>query len=173
LTVDLNAEDLFDNVELLRSITLRSPECIKVVACDGRLLQMNPAGLVMIETDDWDSVRHACTFDLVAPEHRDAWIANHERVCAGESLVWEFDLISFKGTRRSMETHAAPIALSDGTRAQLAITRDVTERKNSNAALQRLNAALEQNVHERTQELEAALRRLQETSAALNCWWTA
>src|SRR5450432_1255982 len=93
LTVDLTAEDLFDNVELLRSITLRSPECIKIVALDGRMLQMNPAGLAMIEADDWDSVRHASAFDLIAPEHRDAWIANHERVCAGESLVWEFDVM--------------------------------------------------------------------------------
>jgi PAS domain S-box-containing protein len=163
LTVDLASEDLFDNVELLRSITLRSPECIKVVAQDGRLLQMNPAGLIMIETDDWNSVKHACTFDLVAPEHRDVWIANHERVCAGESLVWEFDIISLKSTRRSMETHAAPIALSDGSTGQLAITRDVTERKDASAALQHLNAALEQKVRERTQELEAALRRLQES----------
>jgi PAS domain S-box-containing protein len=163
LSVDLSAGDLFDNVELLRSITLRSPECIKVVALDGRLLQMNPAGLVMIETDDWDCVRHVSAFDLIAPEHRDAWIANHERVCAGESLIWEFDIISLKGTRRSMETHAAPIALSDGTTGQLAITRDVTERKNSSAALQQLNAALEEKVHERTRELEAAIRKLQES----------
>ncbi|HEV7357959.1 MAG TPA: PAS domain S-box protein [Steroidobacteraceae bacterium] len=163
LPLDLSAEGLFDNVELLRSITLRSPECIKVVALDGRLLQMNPAGLAMIETDEWNSVRHACVFDLIAPEHRDAWIANHERVCAGESLIWEFDIVSLEGTRRSMETHAAPIALSDGTAGQLAITRDVTERKNSNTALQQLNAALEEKVHERTRELEAALHRLQES----------
>jgi PAS domain S-box-containing protein len=163
LTVDLSAEDLFDNAELLRSITLRSPECIKVVALDGRLLQINPAGLAMIETDEWNSVRHACVFDLIAPEHRDAWIANHERVCAGQSLIWEFDIIGLEGTRRSMETHAAPIALSDGTAGQLAITRDVTERKNSNTALQQLNAALEEKVRERTRELEAALNRLQES----------
>jgi len=163
LSVDLTAEDLFDNVELLRSIALRSPECIKVVAHDGSLLQMNPAGLVMIETDDWNSVKQLCTFDLVAPEHRDGWIANHERVCAGESLVWEFDIIGLKGTRRSMEAHAAPIALSDGATGQLAITRDVTERKKSSVALQQLNAALEQNVRDRTQELQAALSRLQES----------
>src|SRR5438105_2210653 len=124
LTVDLTAEDMFDSVELLRSITLRSPECIKVVAHHGGLLQMNPAGLLMIEADDWNSVKHACTFDLIAPEHRDAWIANHERVCAGESLVWEFDLIGLKGARRSMETRAGPIGLSDGTSGHLAITRD-------------------------------------------------
>jgi PAS domain S-box-containing protein len=152
-----------DNVELLRSITLRSPECIKVVAPDGRLLQMNPAGLAMIESDDWDSVKHLSTLDLVAPEHRDTWILNHQRVCDGESLVWEFDIISLKGMRRSMETHAAPIALGDGTMGQLAITRDVTERKRSGTELQQLNADLEEKVRERTRELQAALSKLQES----------
>ncbi len=163
LPIDLTAEELFDNVDLLRSITLRSRECIKVVAQDGRLLQMNPAGLGMIEADNWNAVKNACTFDLLAPEHRDAWIANHRRVCAGESLIWEFDIIGLKGTRRSMETHAAPIALSDGGTGQLAITRDVTERKKSNKALQELNADLERKVRERTRELETALTRLQES----------
>ena len=156
-------EDLFDNIDLLRSITLRSPECIKVVARDGRLLQMNPAGLAMIETDAWDRVKGLSTFELVAPEHRAGWLANHQRVCGGESLVWEFDIIGLKGTRRSMETHAAPITLSDGTTGQLAITRDVTERKDANRALQQLNAVLEAKVRERTRELETALERLQET----------
>jgi PAS domain S-box-containing protein len=152
-----------DRAELLRAITETSPECIKVVARDGRLLQMNPAGLVMIEAESWKSVEFACTFDLIAPEHKAAWLANHERVCDGENLNWEFDIIGLKGTRRNMETHATPIALTDGTVGQLAVTRDVTERKNSGNALLQLNSELEEKVTERTRELEAALNRLQTT----------
>jgi PAS domain S-box-containing protein len=150
-----------DRAELLRAITETSPECIKVVARDGRLLQMNPAGLVMIEAESWKSVEFACTFDLIAPEHRAAWLANHERVCDGENLNWEFDIIGLKGTRRNMETHATPITLTDHTVGQLAVTRDVTERKNSGNALLQLNSELEEKVIERTRELEAALNRLQ------------
>lgn len=149
--------------ELLRAITETSPECIKIVARDGRLLQMNPAGLAMIEADCWQGVAHACTFDLIAPEDRNAWIANHQRVCDGEKRVWEFDIVSLKGERRNMQTHAMPITLSDGTVAQLAVTRDVTER-NSLADIQRqLKAELQEKIKERTQELEAALNRLQES----------
>jgi PAS domain S-box-containing protein len=152
-----------DNVELLRSITLRSPECIKVVAPDGRLLQMNPAGLAMIESDDWDTVKQLSVLDLVAPEHKDAWVLNHQRVCEGESLIWDFDIINLKGLRRSMETHATPISLGDGSTGQLAITRDVTERKRSGAELKLLNANLEEKIRERTRELQAALSKLQES----------
>jgi PAS domain S-box-containing protein len=149
--------------DLLRAMTATSPECIKVVARDGRLLQMNPAGLAMIDAASWQSVEHAPTSDLVAPEHQDVWLANHLRVCAGERLIWEFDIIGLKGVRRNVETHASPLALSDGSTGQLAITRDVTERNQSRDAQRQLNAQMEEMVKERTSELEAALRRLQES----------
>jgi PAS domain S-box-containing protein len=139
------SDDLHASDELLRAITEASSECIKVVARDGRLLQMNPAGLAMIDADSWQSVAQACAFDLVAPEFRSRWIANHQRVCAGERLVWEFDMVGLRGARRRMQTRATPIALSDGTLAQLAVTREVTE------------------LDERTHELEAARERLRET----------
>jgi PAS domain S-box-containing protein len=139
------------------------PECIKVVARDGRLLTMNPAGLAMIEADSWDLVRDAQTADLIAPEHCDQWLENHVRVCHGESLEWEFDIISLKGTRRHMETHATPLSLADGTTAQLAVTRDITASKTADAELQRLNSELEEKVSQRTGALEAALARLTES----------
>jgi PAS domain S-box-containing protein len=155
--------DLYASGDLLRAVTETSPECIKVVASDGRLLQMNPAGLAMIDADSWRSVELASTLDLVAPEHRSMWLANHQRVCAGETRIWEFDIVGLKGTRRKMETHASPLALSDGTTGQLAISRDVTERNKARDAQRRLNAELEERIRARTAELEAALHRLQES----------
>jgi PAS domain S-box-containing protein len=112
-----------------RAIIEGTPECVKMVAADGRLLHMNPAGLGMIEADDFETVHEADVFALVVDEHRDQWQANHARVVAGESLSWEFDIIGLKGTRRSMETHAVPLRLPDGSVAQLATTRDVSERR--------------------------------------------
>jgi PAS domain S-box-containing protein len=157
------SEGVLDDGDLLRAVFETTPECIKIVARDGRLLRMNAAGLRMIEAAGWESVENACTFDLIAPEHRSHWLAQHYRVCAGENLAWEFDIIGLNGTRRSMETHAAPIALDDGTTGQLAITRDVTARKQSSAELRQLNLELEEKVSERTRELERALNRLQES----------
>jgi len=157
------SRQLFASDDLSRAVTENSPECIKVVAADGRLLQLNPAGLAMIGADSWESIARAYTFELVAPEHQSMWRANHERVCAGETLVWEFDIVGLKGVRRNMETHASPIALSDGSTGQLAITRDVTERKQSRDAQLLLHAELEEKVSERTRELETAIHRLQET----------
>jgi PAS domain S-box-containing protein len=124
---------------------------------------MNPAGLRMVEAESWKNVELACTVDLIAPDHKAAWLANHERVCDGESFNWEFDIIGLKGTRRHMETHAAPIRLADGTVGQLALTRDVTEQKNSANALRQLNTELEEKVIWRTHELQEALDRLRKS----------
>ena len=154
---------LHASAELSSAITETCPECIKVVAPDGRLLQMNPAGLAMIDADCWESVAHASTLEVVAPEHQSMWLANHKRVCAGEVLVWEFDVVGLKGVLRNMETHAAPIALSDGSTGQLAITRDVTARNQARVVERRLQAELEEKVTARTAELEAAVCRLQES----------
>jgi PAS domain S-box-containing protein len=122
-------DQLLESPQLLRAIIDTTPECIKIVARDGALIHMNPAGLKMVEAPTAESVEGESTFDLIAPEHRETWRVMHERVCDGESLVWEFDIIGLKGTRRHMQTNGAPLQMPDGSVAQLAITRDVTEQK--------------------------------------------
>ena len=115
----------------LRAVVEASPECVKIVAADGSLEFMNPAGLSMIEGDSEPAVRGACVFDLIAPEYRENWIERHRRVCGGERLSWEYEIVGLKGTRRWMETHAVPLPLPDGSVAQLAVTREITARKHA------------------------------------------
>jgi len=130
---------------MLEAIIATTPDCIKLVAKDGTLLQMNAAGCDIIGAPAQRLVGTPI-FDVIAPEHRDQWRENHTRVCAGEKLSWEFDLIGAQG-RRHMETHAAPLPMPDGTVAHLAVTRDVTCRKAQDHALreqkQRLQDLLE------------------------------
>jgi PAS domain S-box-containing protein len=147
----------------LQTLVEATPDCIKVVAADGRLLLMNTAGLRMIEAQSFERVDGACTFDLIAPEHGDLWRAHHERVCRGETLVWQFDLIGLAGARRTVETHAAPLGLEDGTVAQLAIVRDISKRIDVQQSLHHVNEDLEEKVRQRTRALQIALDRLQET----------
>jgi PAS domain S-box-containing protein len=121
--------ELRESEALQRAITDATPECIKLVGSDGALLQMNSVGLRMIEADGFDQVSGLEASELIAPEHRAAWRENHRRVLAGEKLSWEYDIVGLKGARRAMETHAVPLELPDGRVAQLAVTRDVTQRK--------------------------------------------
>jgi PAS domain S-box-containing protein len=120
---------LADSEARLRGVFDTTPECIKVVAPDGTLLRMNPAGLGMIEAETSSEVEGHSIFGLIAPEDLSTWRANHARVCAGEAVSWEFGIIGLHGGQRRMEAHAAPLRLPDGRVAQLAITRDVTARR--------------------------------------------
>jgi PAS domain S-box-containing protein len=142
--------------DTLEAIVGLTPECIKIVAPGGELLHMNAAGLEMIGADSWDRVANVSTFDLIAPECLRDWRDHHERVCRGERLAWEFEIVGLNGERRHMETHAGPIELADGAIGQLAITRDIGARLDNEAALHRV-------LDERTVELERALVRLGET----------
>jgi PAS domain S-box-containing protein len=119
----------------LAAVVETTPECIKIVAEDGTLLQMNAAGLGMIEAAAPDEAIGASVFDIIAPEHLEEWRRRHGVVCGGERQDWEFEIVGFNGTRRQMETHAVPFVMQDGTVAQLAITRDVTERNRWESAL--------------------------------------
>ena len=46
---------------------------------------------------------------VIAPEHRAAFAAMHQRVIAGESMQLEFEVQGLKGGRRRLETHAVPM----------------------------------------------------------------
>ena len=152
-----------DGDPFLQAIIEETPECIKIVGPEGSLLRMNGAGLRMIEAESWITVEGASTPNLIAEEDRATWLANHGRICAGEKLAWRFDIVGLKGTRRHMETHAVPIRLGDGRTGQLAITRDVGERRQTELALQSANEQLDQLVKERTKELERTSSKLGET----------
>ncbi len=119
--------------ERWRQIYETEPECVKVVSAAGRLEAMNPAGLKMVGADALDQVCGATVLDLIAPEHRDAFLAMHRSVIGGESRQLQFEIIGLRGRRRWMETHAVPLHNADGTVSQLGITHDITELKQSEA----------------------------------------
>ncbi len=127
-TVRERTAELRQSESHLRAIVESEPECIKIVDAQGLLTQMNPAGLAMIEADSLEQVLGRDVKTLLAPEYREAFAAMHQGVLAGESLHMEFEVLGLKGGRRWLETHAAPL-LVNGQPVQLAITRDITTRK--------------------------------------------
>jgi PAS domain S-box-containing protein len=122
--------------ERLRALIDTEPECVKLLDAQGRLLEMNAAGLRMIEADAAEAVLGQCVYGLLVPEHAAAFRSLTERVCRGERGSLEFELIGLKGTRRWLETHAVPFRDEDsGETRLLAITRDITERRRLAEAL--------------------------------------
>jgi PAS domain S-box-containing protein len=123
------------NHRLLQAIVDTTPESISIVALDGTIRYVNPAGAAALEASGAGAVEGRSMLAFIRPEHRTRWSANHARVCRGERLIWEFDLVGLRGTLRHMEAHATPLEMPDGTIAELAITRDATHRREAEDAL--------------------------------------
>ncbi len=126
----------------LRAIVETEPECVTVVASNGNILQMNPAGLAMFEADSFAKVGGKSVFPFIAPEHVAAFQAFFRGICGGNRASLEFEIVGLKGTRRWVESHAVPIADEAGASCVLAVMRDLTERKQAEKALRRLSARL-------------------------------
>ena len=123
----------------LRTIIETEPECVKVIGQGGELLDMNAAGLAMLEVDSLEEARDRSLPAFLLPEHRQPFMDLHQRVMSGENGMLEFEIVGRKGTRRWLETHAAPVRDADGKIvSMLGISRDITERRYSEERIQYL-----------------------------------
>jgi PAS domain S-box-containing protein len=153
---------------LRRQIIEAEPECVKLLDRQGRLLEMNPAGLRMIEADSLDQVVGHCVYPMVDEEQRAAFKALNEGAFLGRGGQMEFGMVGLRGTRRWMEVHILPLAGQGPISAALAISRDLTAQRRAQedarerlvelAHLERLSTmgeALAQLTHEINQPLHA------------------
>ena len=132
----------------LRTVLDTTPECIKVVGRDGTLLDMNLAGLALIEAASLETVAGSSVYPLVVERDRDVVRAAIEAAFDGESTHSEFEIVTLGGRRRVMESRIGPLRDESGVIiAALCMTRDITERRAS---------------EERLRESEARFRRLVE-----------
>jgi PAS domain S-box-containing protein len=126
-----------------QAIVETTPECVKIVARDGTLLFMNTPGLTMVGATSAEAVTGKNVYDIIAAEDRDRFREFNERICQGEKATLQFEILGLEGARRHMETHAAPLRHVDGTTVQLAITHDITERKQAEGSALLLSAIVD------------------------------
>lgn len=149
--VDERTAELRATSAYLRTILESEPECVKIISPDGKLEDMNAAGLSMIEAESLQQVRGLDVYSLISSEYRGAFVDLNRRVIAGESCTLEFELEGLRGGKRLVETHAVPlIDPESGATRQLAITRDITAKR----AFEREQAELEGQLRQK-QKLES------------------
>jgi PAS domain S-box-containing protein len=128
--------DRHDSQERLRTVIDSDPDCVKQLDAEGRLLDMNRAGLAMIQAENIEQVRGMDIVQVIAPEYRAAFNDLHRRVFAGGSGTLEFEIIGLKGKRSWLSTHAVPLRDAAGKiQAALGITRDISRRRIAERAL--------------------------------------
>ncbi len=128
----------------LQAIVDNEPECVKLVSRDGVLLEMNPAGLAMVEATSADQVIGKPVLMLIHPDDRAAFQALHDRVLAGGRGSLSFRFIGVRGGVRWLDTSSVPLRNPKGrVTSVLSVTRDVTEQRNAEDLLRRTTAELE------------------------------
>ncbi len=115
------------NEARLQAIFDVEPECVVLLTQEG---------LSMVEADSRDAVVGKPIFPLLAEAHRAAFRDFLSAVCRGEVRQIEFDIVGLKGTRRAMDSRAAPFpdpaTAGVGT---LAVMRDMAEQERAEQAL--------------------------------------
>ncbi|MES2641672.1 MAG: PAS domain S-box protein [Myxococcota bacterium] len=119
----------------LRLIIATDPDCVSILSPEGRLVDVNPAGLALLGASTLDEVRGRPLREFVSPEDRDAYVAMETRVAAGEVVTVDLAIVGLAGTRRCLELHAAPLRERGRTLGLLGIARDLTERRRTEEEL--------------------------------------
>ena len=159
--IDLQA--LKESEARYRTILEAEPECVKTIDKECRLIEMNPAGLEMIEAPNMDAVRGADVLSLVLPDYIEVFKSSVEAAFRGESSKVQFEIRGLKGTHRFMEQSAVPLFDPENPNhviEMLAVTRDITAQKHSTDDLLQAKTVVEENnknlegtVEERTNHL--------------------
>jgi len=127
---------LADRENLLRTVIDSDPHAVTLISPELKLMQINRSGLELMEAGSVEEALARADGSLVAPGHRDAVRAVMDRALEGHPGEIEFEMVSLKGTRRTLEMQAVPLRDQSGTvTAVLTIARDVTEHRRLEAQL--------------------------------------
>jgi len=122
--------ELLESENRLRTIFETEPECIKLLDRDCRVMDMNPAGLAIIEAGNISQVVGHNALDFIGEQNRDDFENLNKRVFEGHTGTLEFSITTLKGAFRWMEMHAVPLRNNAGeVISALSVARDITDKK--------------------------------------------
>lgn len=117
--------------EFKRTLMDASPDCVKVLDLDGRVVHMNTPGLCAMEIDDFGTVCGQEWEALWPPSARADIQHSRTKAAGGEVSSFEAFCPTAKGRSKWWEVTVSPVrdALGGQVVQLLSISRDITERK--------------------------------------------
>jgi PAS domain S-box-containing protein len=124
--------NLEESQNRLKTILDNEPECVKVLNEAGEILEINPAGLAMLEADSLDQIKSTDLATIVNEPYFNQFTELINSVFKGKSGKLEFQITGLRGTHRWLETSAVPLRTAEGKiQSMLSVTRDISDRKAS------------------------------------------
>ncbi|HMS84624.1 MAG TPA: PAS domain S-box protein [Nitrospira sp.] len=142
-----------ESEERYRTLVELSPSGV-FVFCEGRTVYVNRTGALLMGAQDPQDILDRPTFEFIHPDYHQEVRENVKRLFEGGVSVHSAERVYVRldGTTIPVQVEAGRITW-DGKPAILGIFSDITERKRAEEALAKLNATLEQQVSDRTEEL--------------------
>jgi len=140
------AEAVRESEAFRRSAFENSPDCLKILGTDGRVLEMNEAGCRLMEVDDFESIRGTLWSDLWPAANRET--VREALAVARSGRVGRFQGFNptLKGAPKYWDVSVSGVPGPDGRPFRLiGVARDVTE---------------ERRAEQRVRESELMLRQL-------------
>ncbi|MGY2895648.1 PAS domain-containing sensor histidine kinase [Deinococcus sp. UYEF24] len=132
----------------LQAIVDGSSDCIKVLDLDGHLLSMNAGGMETMEIEDFSSCHYTMWPEFWKGEAKTQVQEALEAARAGQTVNFEGPADTFLGSPRWWEVRVSPIRDQSGEVTRLlAISRDVTPRRNAEQSLLENERGLQERAH--------------------------
>ena len=129
---------LCDLLEIYKAMIAASPDAVTMTDLSGRIIYVSPQTLALHGYGDESELMGRSAFDLIAPEdHREALANLKLTLEQGQVKGLEYKLLRKDGQRFIGELNTALVRDGQGRpQAFIAFTRDITERKRAETALQ-------------------------------------
>ncbi len=154
-------QQLKSSQELLQQYMDSANELVQSVAQDGSFITVNKSWLKTLGYSDED-VKDLKIFEIIAPESQDTFSNIFQKLCDGQEFQsFEITYIAKDGKRVILEGNSICMVQQGKLAHTRSFFRDITDRRNVELELKKLNEDLEIRVKEKTLELEHTNAQLQ------------
>jgi PAS domain S-box-containing protein len=137
------AKALAESENRLRTILETVPECIKLIDTKGELVYMNPAGLAMIEAEEFEHIKGRKGLDTINRPYQKDFYKLITTVFSGTPGKMQYEITGLKGSHRWMETIIVPLRdAGEQIVSLLCVTRDISENKKTEEQIRSYNEQL-------------------------------
>ena len=147
-------EQLKSSEALLQQYMDSANELVQSVAMDGSFITVNKSWLKTLGYSELD-IKELKVFEIVAPESQETFEEIFKKLTKGEEFQsFEVTYITKEGKKVILEGNSTNLIRQGNVIHARSYFRDITDRKNAESELKKLNEELELRVNQKTIELE-------------------